>query len=187
MKREWRLSRDSRLRWLQRTQVAGKMGGGRDAYLYGSDSAGLMRAEREVTVTWRSTWDSKLLMHVDLILLGMRPALPCNLCTNVTLSEKSKSSYTAVYQLEIISGSWMIARVYISIQHWDTIGLGSALALSMLPHHRTGICSGPVHAATVSVSLPFHQLIMSGRHSFPGLIHVLWFLQSLQLLFPSIL
>ena len=45
----------------QRAQRAAKMGGGREAYLYGSGSAGLMKVDGEVAGEWRPAWESGLL------------------------------------------------------------------------------------------------------------------------------
>jgi hypothetical protein len=45
----------------QRTQGAGEVGGGREAYLYGSGSAGLMKVDGEVAGEWRPAWESGLL------------------------------------------------------------------------------------------------------------------------------
>lgn len=55
--------------------------------------------------------------------------------------------------------------------------------LSMLGPGLAWICACPVHAATVSVSSYGHQFCCVWRHCFLGIIHHLWLLQSLHLLF----
>lgn len=49
---------DSRLLKAACTQQAGKMGGEREAYLYGSSFMGLLKVGREVRENGGSPWDS---------------------------------------------------------------------------------------------------------------------------------
>lgn len=56
---EWRSAGLLRAAWnVQRTQLAGEIGGGRETYLYDSHKAGLMKVGGEVTGEWKSPWDS---------------------------------------------------------------------------------------------------------------------------------